>query len=368
MASPAANGPDTSTFPPSGAIGNRISASGDTREDDASDASGGLVGLTLMTLDEVAAELYGASPADFVTLRTERAGQARADGDRALATAIGKLRRPTVAAWAVNLLAREAADDIVALLDLGGALREAQRRLSAEQLRALSTQRQQVISALTRKAGDLAAAHGQRLTESVLRDIGGTLQAALADADIGDQVSSGTLTAAASYEGFGPAGLVAVPSAQETPKAPESPGGTAPSARTGSSPRKRSGTQGNSTPNGSTTREGSPRTRSGRAARASDADIVARDEARRELEESLANLESARAAVLSARSTHEAATVELAQLESRITELRDELAQAQQQRRFTVAAERSARESLRQAEQQLAAAERRATAARNELS
>ncbi|MFB8001294.1 hypothetical protein [Nocardia sp. NPDC056000] len=310
-----------------------------------------------MTLDEVAAELYGAAPADFVALRTERAGQARADGDRALAAEIGKLRRPTVAAWAVNLLAREDAEDVAALMDLGAALREAQRRLSAEQLRALSTQRQQVISALTRKAGDLAASHGQRLTESVLRDIGGTLQAALADPEIGDQVSAGTLTAAASYEGFGPAGLVAVPDTSGAAKdsgAAGTPDSTSHDTRTGRTPRRQS-------------TESAPRTGSGHSDKASEAQAKAQAEARRELKESLAEIESARAAVLSTRSEHDTATAELTDLDSRITELRDELAQAQEQRRFTAAAERSAKESLRHAEQQLEAAERRAKAARNRL-
>ena len=64
-----------------------------------------------MDINEVTDELYGLEPADFVEIRTARAKQARADGDRALANKIAALRRPTTVAWMVNILARERAED-----------------------------------------------------------------------------------------------------------------------------------------------------------------------------------------------------------------------------------------------------------------
>ncbi|WP_330181404.1 hypothetical protein OHB26_34325 [Nocardia sp. NBC_01503] len=281
-----------------------------------------------MTLDEVAGELYGLPPGEFVAARDERARKVRDGGDKALATAIGALRRPTVAAWAVNLLARAAREDVLALLEVGDALREAQRRLSGEQLRTLSTQRQQAVNGLTRKAAGLAAEHGQRLSESVLRDVGSTLQAALADPEVGAQVRSGTLTAAASYEGFGPAALVSVPAAPAEK----------PVART------------------ATPRDSAPA-----------AEPDPRAEARRDLERTLAELESARTAMAHAQSEHDRAATDLTRLESRITDLRAELTHAEEQRRFTAATERSARDALRRAEQTLEGLERRAEQARNRL-
>ncbi|MRH93120.1 hypothetical protein GFY24_37845 [Nocardia sp. SYP-A9097] len=289
-----------------------------------------------MTLDEVAAELYGVPPAEFVAARTERAKQARESGDRALATAIGKLRRPTVAAWAVNLLAREAEQEVRALLSVGDALRDAQRRLSGAQMRALSTQRQQAVNGLTRKAAQLAAGHGQRLTEPALREIGSTLQAALADSQIGEQVLGGTLSAAASYEGFGPAALVSVPRLP----ADEIDSGTAEDTGNGKPPAGTSG--------------------------AAQPDPLA--EARRELDETLAEIETGRAALTSARAEHAVAAAELTQLEDRITTLRTELTHAEEQRRFTASTERSTRETLRRADQHMDALERRVEQARNRLS
>ena len=58
-----------------------------------------------MDLDTVADELYRLDPGDFVEVRKARVAQARKAGDRELANAIGQLRKPTVVAWTVNLLA-----------------------------------------------------------------------------------------------------------------------------------------------------------------------------------------------------------------------------------------------------------------------
>ncbi len=49
-------------------------------------------------LAEAADELYALPPGDFRAARDERADEARAAGDKELAAAIRKLRRPTVSA------------------------------------------------------------------------------------------------------------------------------------------------------------------------------------------------------------------------------------------------------------------------------
>ncbi len=59
-----------------------------------------------MDLEEVADELYAVPPGEFIARRQERVQQARADGDRGLAQAIGALAKPATAAWVVNVLVR----------------------------------------------------------------------------------------------------------------------------------------------------------------------------------------------------------------------------------------------------------------------
>jgi hypothetical protein len=74
-------------------------------------------------LDTVADELYGLPPDAFTPTRDTRAADARSAGDRGLAAAITKLRRPTTGAWLANLLARERSDQVSELLDLGAEMR-----------------------------------------------------------------------------------------------------------------------------------------------------------------------------------------------------------------------------------------------------
>ncbi|MBF6062220.1 hypothetical protein IU500_09665 [Nocardia terpenica] len=275
-----------------------------------------------MALEDIARELYGLDPGEFTAARTARVERARAAGDKRLATAIGRLRRPTVAAWAVNLLARQAPDEVSGLLDLGAALRDAQRTLSGDRLRTLTAQRQQVVNALARKAGGLATEHGRALSEGVLREVGQTLHAALADPEVGERVRDGVVTTAVNYEGFGTTGpsLTAVPGVSETDR--------------------------------------TARPETGTAQRKADASERKAEAARRELEEALVTLESARSARDSAQDEVRRSAAEREDLSKRIDSLRAELARIEDQRRFAASAERSAREALHKAERQLDRAQR----------
>ncbi len=113
-----------------------------------------------MDFDEIADELYGLPPEEFTSTRDERVAAAREAGDRELATKIGKLRKPTQAAWLANLLTRNRGAELDGLLGLAASLRDAQRSLDGETLRTLSTQRNQLVSAMSRQGRALARAAG----------------------------------------------------------------------------------------------------------------------------------------------------------------------------------------------------------------
>ncbi|MBI0293067.1 hypothetical protein JBE04_00770 [Streptomyces sp. PRKS01-29] len=138
-----------------------------------------------MDLNAVADELYALPPADFTAARDERAKEARSAGDRKLAEGIRRLRRPTQAAWASNLLVRRQPDEAEQVLRLGAALRQAHQDLDGGQLRKLSAQQRQVIAALARQARDLTARAGQPIGEGAQREVEETLRAVLADPDAG---------------------------------------------------------------------------------------------------------------------------------------------------------------------------------------
>lgn len=158
-------------------------------------------------LDTVAGELYGLPPEEFTSARDARAGEARKAGDRELAAAIKKLRRPTAAAWLANLLVRERGEQISGLLDLGGQMRQAQADLAGNDLRRLSQQRRQVVAALVDDARHLAGGRGRPLSEATARELEATLDAAIADAGAAAELRRGRLAAALRYSGFGPVDL-----------------------------------------------------------------------------------------------------------------------------------------------------------------
>ncbi|WP_432835027.1 hypothetical protein [Dactylosporangium sp. CA-092794] len=152
-------------------------------------------------LSAVTARLYSASPEEFIALRAEEVAKARQARDTALAAAIGKLRKPTVAAWLVNRLAHERPDLVGELLTLAEQLRTAQRELRGAELRELSTRRRATVSALAREATRLAGpARGGNLP---VAEVEATLAAALADPEVASAVRQGNLTKALEYTGFG---------------------------------------------------------------------------------------------------------------------------------------------------------------------
>ncbi|MFY1634144.1 hypothetical protein ACN27F_12820 [Solwaraspora sp. WMMB335] len=153
---------------------------------------------------EVVAQLYVLPPARFVTARTEAVTAARGD-DPAAARAIGQLRKPTVAAWLVNLLALRRPELIDGLVELSGQLRDAQRQLRGPALRELSSRRRALVDGLVAEARKLAAEAdpGTASGKLPLAEVEATLSAALADEQIAAQVRSGRLVRAVDYAGFG---------------------------------------------------------------------------------------------------------------------------------------------------------------------
>jgi hypothetical protein len=169
-------------------------------------------------LTEAIDELYSADPDDFVKRRGALASQARQDGDPKTATAITALRRPTKAAWIINRLVRAEPDVASGLAELAKRLRDAQRTLDGAQLRELTQQRRKLIDRSIRQAFNLS---GQSESAAALRqEVASTLEAALADPDVAEQLGTGTLVRSAEWSGFGDSTptLAAVPPLRAEPK------------------------------------------------------------------------------------------------------------------------------------------------------
>jgi cell division protein FtsL len=153
--------------------------------------------------EAIAAELYGLVPAEFTGVRNDYAKQLRDDGDRELSDRVKALRKPAAAAWVVNLLVRHDAEEMASVLELGESLRQAQADLDGDALRELAKQRRRLIAAVAGKGRTLARDQGQKISESVVRQVEDTLHAAMIDADAASAVRTGLLVDPLSPSGVG---------------------------------------------------------------------------------------------------------------------------------------------------------------------
>ncbi len=158
-----------------------------------------------MDLDEAADRLYGVAPEEFVATRTDLVRQARGAGDAPLAREIDRLRRPTLAAWAVNQVAREHPAELAELLDLGDRLRAAWHDHDAAALAELTARRSHLTGELVTLVRRTAERRGHPLAGGAATEIEQTLDAATVDAGAAAQVRSGRLVRSLSHTGFAPA-------------------------------------------------------------------------------------------------------------------------------------------------------------------
>jgi hypothetical protein len=141
-------------------------------------------------------ELYATPPPAFVSRREDLAAEARAAGRVEDARRIHATRRPSLAAWAANLLRRSEPEESRRLLELGRALRDAYQSLDAGGIKELSEQRRSIVAAMSRQAAELAVEAGHRLSDTMQRDVEATLRAVLADQNAADRWATGRLESA----------------------------------------------------------------------------------------------------------------------------------------------------------------------------
>jgi hypothetical protein len=161
-----------------------------------------------------AAELYALPPAEFTAARNTMVKDARSRGEKDTAQRIARFAKPSASAWAVNQLVRNDPDAVDELIGLGGTLREAQAEPDRDTLRALGTDRQKALAALSQRARELGASEKVGVSGSAIIEVGQTLQAAMTDPDAARAVQSGVLVRGLSSTGWEPAdldGALAIP-------------------------------------------------------------------------------------------------------------------------------------------------------------
>jgi len=141
----------------------------------------------------IADELYALTLPEFTPARDAKAKELKGTD---LAKEVKGLKKPSLAAWVVNLLVRHEAEQVDQVLQVGAALRAAQESMSGDELRQLTRQRRQVTAAVTTQARRLARENGQKVTEAVAAQIEATLTAAMVDEGCAKAVRSGMLLTA----------------------------------------------------------------------------------------------------------------------------------------------------------------------------
>ena len=162
--------------------------------------------------------LYGLPFEAFVPARNELARRARREGQRAIATRIGELVKPTFPAWVVNQLARRRELDIQRLVKAGEGLAGAQmgalRGGGSEQFLQARREEQRAVESLATAAREILAEAGRPIASNSDRIVA-TLRAAAVTEEGRTRLKQGRLTEELELSGFEALAGVALPARRE---------------------------------------------------------------------------------------------------------------------------------------------------------
>ena len=149
-------------------------------------------------LDPKAVEaLYELTPDRFVAARNELAASLRTADDDAAAKQVAALRKPTVAAWAVDRIARDRTRELQALIGVGNDLAAAQREMaaggSADHVREAADERRRLVDQLVRACAEALEGAGLSVSRAILDKVTDTLMAIATDREAAETVRRGVL-------------------------------------------------------------------------------------------------------------------------------------------------------------------------------
>jgi len=142
-------------------------------------------------LDSALQRLYGVPLDEFTATRNALAKELTG----ADASYVKALKKPNVAAWALNQLART--DDLTPLFDATDKLRRAQRRVMSggkpTELRAATDERNRVVNGLVKRGADILTEAGHAAAPSTLAAVNDSLIAVASDDEGAELLRTGRL-------------------------------------------------------------------------------------------------------------------------------------------------------------------------------
>jgi hypothetical protein len=153
-------------------------------------------------------DLYGLPLERFIAQRNALAKELRAAGRRDDAARVTAMRKPSLAAWAVNQLVRTQRRAVAALFDAGDALQRAQSDLLAGRgdpraLREAGKRERASVAKLLEAARGLLSSEGHELSPAMLERVADTLHAAALDEQARAEVVHGCLHRELRHIGLG---------------------------------------------------------------------------------------------------------------------------------------------------------------------
>jgi len=152
-----------------------------------------------------AAGLYAVPLSEFVQERDALASRLRDAGQKDESAKIKSLRKPSVAVWALNQLARRQPDEVAELIRTGDRLRAAQEETlqggDTADLRTAASERNRLVTRLAEEAASILTEAGSAPAPH-LEKIKNSLLAAASEAAAGDLLGRGVLTKELAPSGF----------------------------------------------------------------------------------------------------------------------------------------------------------------------
>jgi hypothetical protein len=141
--------------------------------------------------------LYGLALDEFTAERDELAARLRKEGDRDAAADVKRLRKPSVAAWALNQVQRNDPKQVQALIEAGKRLRDAQEQLLSgggrKPLDQAADDERRLVTELARHAERELVVAGRSVSGAVHERLRDTLRAVATDDEAREALSAGRL-------------------------------------------------------------------------------------------------------------------------------------------------------------------------------
>ncbi len=158
-------------------------------------------------LEQELDRLYGGPLESFTPTRNDLARRLQKAGQEEAAERIRALKKPSVAVWAVNQLARRRREEVEALVSAGESLRRAQAEAfgggdGGDALREATRAEREAVRRLTHAAQALLRDEGRSASQAVLERTAATLRAAAVDPQAAQLLLAGRLAGELDTPGF----------------------------------------------------------------------------------------------------------------------------------------------------------------------